>query len=96
MKDQEQSDLPRMLHDLRQGAMQENDLYDTIHELGRGDYLEARPDIEKFLTHENPRFRYVAWKFSHNISIWTNIGRLPVAFLNQIPMGIADVWALPV
>lgn len=48
------------LDDLRRGVIPPGALYSTIHDLGREHVEEAIPDIERFLTHDDPQLRYVA------------------------------------
>lgn len=46
--------------DLRHDVIPPGALYSTIHDLGREQVMEAVPDIERFLTSDDPQLRYVA------------------------------------
>lgn len=48
------------LDDLRRGVVPPGALYSTLHDLGRERVEEGVPDIERFLTHDDPQLRYVA------------------------------------
>ena len=53
-------DPKKLLTDLRAGRIPKKDLYSVIHTLGHEDYLEAKADVEQFLTHPNSELRYIA------------------------------------
>lgn len=48
------------LRDLQAGLIPEDKLYATIHFFGHEEFLKAKPDIEAFLTHEDPQLRDIA------------------------------------
>jgi hypothetical protein len=52
--------LVRWLVDIRQNKLNARELYHAIHELGRAEFLEARPEVERLLSSEDPELRYVA------------------------------------
>jgi hypothetical protein len=45
---------------LRKGLLSEKEIADLAADVGSGNYIEARPDIEKLLDHANPIIRYNA------------------------------------
>ena len=63
-------ELLHQMHNLQQGKMSSREMYHTIHEFGRGDFLEARPVVERFLTHDDAQLRYIA------LEVLTNHWRL--------------------
>ncbi len=64
-------ELERRLADLRRGALPPSETYHTIHQFGRAHFLEARPDVERFLTDDDPELRYIA------LEVLTTHWRLP-------------------
>jgi hypothetical protein len=63
-------ELLHQMRNLQQGKMSSHEMYHTIHEFGREDFLEARPVVESFLTHEDAQLRYIA------LEVLTNHWRL--------------------
>lgn len=51
-----------LLDHLRKGDLSSRKTYHAIQTLGRMNFREARPDIEKFLTNSEPELRMVALK----------------------------------
>ena len=50
----------RLLANLRTGRIPRRNLYTVLHTLGHEGFLEAKADVEKFLTHPDPELRYIA------------------------------------
>jgi uncharacterized protein YjbI with pentapeptide repeats len=63
-------ELFQQMHKLQQGKMSSREMYHTIHEFGREDFLQARPVVERFLTHDDAQLRYIA------LEVLTNHWRL--------------------
>lgn len=57
---QEQERLATLLKELRRGKIAKNDLYHTIHEFGRKNFIEARREVEPFLKDDDPSLRAIA------------------------------------
>ena len=53
------------MQNLRQGKMSSHEMYHTIHEFGRENFLEARPVIESFLTSEDAQLHSIALEVAH-------------------------------
>lgn len=53
-------DAKRLLADLRAGRVPAKELYNVLHSFGDQGLLEAKPDVETFLTHPAPELRYIA------------------------------------
>ena len=51
--------LKQKLEDIRRG-LEPSDGYYAIHEFGDENFIEARPEVEHFLTSDDPRLRYIA------------------------------------
>ncbi|MBO0783211.1 MAG: HEAT repeat domain-containing protein [Ktedonobacteraceae bacterium] len=56
----EQAQLQQKLEDLRQGKIPPGELYATINDFGKAYFLEARPDVERLLTHPDSQYRGLA------------------------------------
>lgn len=39
--------------------MTSREIYHAVHEFGRAGFLEARPDVERLLTSDDPELRYI-------------------------------------
>jgi len=65
-----QEELAHQMQNLRQGKMSSREMYHTIHEFGRENFLEARPVVESFLTNEDAQLRSIA------LEVLTNRWRL--------------------
>lgn len=63
-------ELFQKMHDLQQGKIPHKEIYHTIREFGRENFCEARPVVERFLTHEDEQLRYIA------LEVLTNHWRL--------------------
>lgn len=77
--------LMRQLQDMRDNKLAGRALYRTVHELGRSHFLEARQDVERFLTHTDPQLRAIALEVLVNhwrLADYWNAAR---AFLEQDP-----------
>lgn len=55
-----EDDLYQAIHKLGRVGLTEDHIYHAIHELGRAELKEAIPAIERFLTHDDPQYRYIA------------------------------------
>lgn len=55
-----ETDLFSLLADLRAGAVEHTNLYDVIHKFGNEGFVEAKPEVERFLTDSDPELRYIA------------------------------------
>lgn len=49
-----------VLEEFHAGKINKSKLYSTIHLFGQADLIEARPDVERFLTNERPDLRSIA------------------------------------
>jgi hypothetical protein len=54
------AELRSLLTRLRSGGIPEGELYSTLHRFGNARFLEARRDVEAFLTHPEASLRYIA------------------------------------
>ena len=52
--------ISRLLENVRCKQLEKRELYHAIHEFGRNHFLEARKDVEGFLTSSEPQLRSVA------------------------------------
>jgi hypothetical protein len=52
--------LTHLLDDVRLHRLDDRALYKAIYQFGRQGFVQARPTVETFLTHENPDLRYIA------------------------------------
>ncbi len=50
----------RLLARLRAGAISSDQVYSLLHSFGEAGFLEAKPDVEGYLKHEDSELRYVA------------------------------------
>ncbi len=75
--------LMRQLQDVRDNKLSGRDLYSAIHEFGRGHFLEARPVVERFLTHENAQLRCIALEVLINHWRLADYWDVACAFLEQ-------------
>ncbi|MBO0780990.1 MAG: HEAT repeat domain-containing protein [Ktedonobacteraceae bacterium] len=80
----EQIQLRQKLEDLRQGKIPPGELYATIHDFGRAYFLEARPDVERFLTHPDSQYRGLA------IHVLASDWRLPECWETARKMLLTD------
>jgi HEAT repeat protein len=55
-----QQELFRLLQELRQGKLSPDEIYNVLVDFGRMRFLEARPDVERLLHHEDQQVRYMA------------------------------------
>jgi hypothetical protein len=55
-----ENELSRLLENVRQGKLKGRELYHALHEFGRNYFLQARKDVEGFLTNADPQLRAVA------------------------------------
>jgi len=56
----EQQELEQQLQELRQGKLSHDETYHMVATFGKQHYLEAHPDIERLLGHENAELRNIA------------------------------------
>ncbi len=56
----QEKELSRLLGDIRRDQLEGRELYHAIHEFGRNHFLEARKDVEGFLTNSDPQLRAIA------------------------------------
>jgi hypothetical protein len=45
---------------LRNGTILEEEIYHVVHRLGEAGFIEAKPEIEALLMHEDPQIRFIA------------------------------------
>lgn len=48
------------LRALKEGRVQEEELYTLIHEFGNAGFLQAETEVARFLQHDDPELRYIA------------------------------------
>jgi hypothetical protein len=78
-------ELLQKLQDLQHGNMSLNEMYHVIREFGRENFLEARQDVERFLTHPDPKLRGLALEVLAVHWGLTDSWYMARAFLEQDP-----------
>ncbi len=59
-KQKSREELVQSLQELRQGKLSPDEIYHTVASFGRMRFLEARPEVEQLLSHQDAEIRYIA------------------------------------